>query len=80
MNSLQAEMVILDTLVPEKHTYRKLKALIDFHKIVKAVVLPEKESLAGAIGFRLERLIMCLILQFMEDLSDREMERFYCGK
>jgi len=76
MNNLQAEMVILDTLVPKKHTYRKLKAIIDFHKIVKAVVLPEKESLAGAIGFRLERLIMCLILQFMEDLSDREMERF----
>jgi hypothetical protein len=43
-------------------------------QIVKSVNIEKSE--VGAIGYGLDRLIMCLILQFMEDLSDREMERF----
>jgi IS5 family transposase len=74
MNIMQTEMVALDSLIPKSHTYRKLKALINFDNIVKAVNIPSKE--VGAIGYGLNRLIMCLALQFMEDLSDREMERF----
>jgi len=34
------------------------------------------ESTIGAIGYTAERLVMCLILQFMEDASDRVFERF----
>jgi len=74
MRTEQIEMVSVDQLVPEKHTYRKLKSLLDFDRIVKVVKV--KISEIGAIGFGRTRLILCLILQFMEDLSDREMERF----
>lgn len=74
MKTEQIEMVSVEQLVPEKHTYRRLKALLNFDRIVKSVNLPIKE--VGAIGFGRSRLIMCLILQFMEDLSDREFERF----
>jgi IS5 family transposase len=67
-------MVSVEQLVSEKHTYRKLKTLLDFDRIIKSVKVPV--STVGAIGFGRTRLILCLILQFMEDLSDREMERF----
>jgi len=68
------EMVSVSQLVPEKHTYRKLQSLLDFRRIVKAARL--KVSDVGAIGFGKTRLILCLLLQFMEDVSDREFERF----
>jgi len=71
---MQMEMVNIEQLVSEKHTYRKLKKQLDFAGIAKSVKV--KESDIGAIGFGKTRLIMCLILQFMEDLSDREFERF----
>ena len=74
MKTSQIEMVSVEQLVPEKHTYRKLKKLLDFTRIAKSVNI--QQSNLGSIGFGRERLIMCLILQFMEDLSDREFERF----
>jgi len=74
MRTEQIEMVSVEQMVPEKHTYRKLKNLLDFERIVKAIKI--KVSKAGAIGFGKSRLILCLLLQFMEDLSDREFERF----
>ena len=74
MHTEQMELVNVDQLVPEKHSYRRLKSLLQFHSIVRAVKVPESGS--GATGFGRMRLILCLILQFMEDLSDREMERF----
>ena len=74
MNTKQIEMVTLDELVRGDHPYRKLKELLDFEKIQQSVKLKQAEN--GAIGYGKKRLIMCLILQFMEDLSDREFERF----
>jgi len=74
MNTAQMEMVSLDQLVSQNHTYRKLKKQLDFERITKSVTI--KENDVGAIGFGKARLITCLILQFMEDLSDREFERF----
>jgi IS5 family transposase len=74
MNTEQLEMVSVEQLIPQKHTYRKLKALLDFTRITKSVKL--KESEVGAAGYGKQRLVLCLILQFMEDLSDREFERF----
>jgi IS5 family transposase len=71
---MQIEMVNLDQLIPQNHVYRKLKKLLDFNKIAKSAKV--KESNLGANGFGAIRLVMCLILQFMEDLSDREFERF----
>jgi IS5 family transposase len=70
----QIEMVSIEQIVPESHTYRKLKKLIDFNSITKSSKI--KENGLGADGFGKQRLITCLILQFMEDLSDREFERF----
>ena len=74
MNIEQMEMVSVELLVAEQHPYRKLKGLFDFGHITRSAKV--KKSEAGAIGFGRQRLTMCLILQFMEDLSDREFERF----
>ncbi len=74
MRTEQVEMVSVGQLVSEKHPYRRLKEILDFDRIVKAVKVPVSE--VGAVGFGRSRLVMCLILQFMEDLSDREFERF----
>ena len=70
----QMEMVSVDLLVGESHAYRRLKGLLDFGKISRCADV--KESVLGADGYGKQRLVMCLILQFMEDLSDREFERF----
>ena len=74
MNTEQLEMVSVEQLMPKDHTYRKLKQLLAFPSIVRSVKVHEHE--VGATGFGKLRLILCLILQFMEDLSDREFERF----
>jgi IS5 family transposase len=74
MNTEQIEMVSVDQLVPEKHSYRRLKNLLGFDRIAKSAKM--KASALGAIGYGKLRLVLCLILQFMEDLSDREFERF----
>jgi len=70
----QIEMVSVDQLVPKDYTYRKLKELLNFDRIVKTVHV--KTSELGANGYGKVRLVMCLILQLMEDLSNREFERF----
>ena len=74
MNTEQMEMVSVEQLVPEQHTYRRLKQLLDFNRITKSAKV--KEHNLGTDGYGKERLIRCLILQFMENLSDREFERF----
>ena len=68
------QLLFVVVLVSEKHTYRKLKQQPDFVRVAGSVKI--KENDVGAIGFGKQRLITCLILQFMEDLSDREFERF----
>ena len=70
----QVEMVSLEDLVPQDHTYRKFHSLINFEHLT--VGLRKKTSDLGADGYGATRLFMCLLLQFMEDLSDRELERF----
>ena len=74
MNTKQMEMVSVEQLVSAEHTYRKLKELLDFKLITNSVKVKTYDF--GATGFGKLRLVMCLILQFMEDLSDREFERF----
>jgi IS5 family transposase len=74
MKAEQMEMVSIELLMPEGHTYRRLKELLDFTRIARSVQI--KASTKGAEGFGKLRLVMCLILQFMEDISDREFERF----
>jgi IS5 family transposase len=74
MHTAQIEMVSIEQLVSEKHAYRKLKRLLDFACITRKIKV--SESVLGAVGYGKQRLTLCLILQFMEDLSDREFERF----
>jgi IS5 family transposase len=70
----QLEMVSLDQLVPSSDPYRRFIKLWDF-KGVEAILSTVK-SLNPHEGYGLNRLFRCLLLQFMEDLSDRELEKF----
>jgi transposase, IS5 family len=68
----QLEMVTLDSLFPSTHPYRR------FHEYLPGVqkTLGDVVQFKGADGYGVERLFHCLLLQFMEDLSDRELERY----
>jgi IS5 family transposase len=70
----QVEMVSIEDLVSDKHPYRAFKKLIDFDKTAQSVEMEEYD--VGADGYGKVRLILCLVLQFLEDLSDRQLERF----
>jgi len=49
MNTDQIEMVSIEQLIPEKHTYRRLKKLLNFDRIVKSVKIKTYEL--GADGY-----------------------------
>lgn len=70
----QVEMITLDDLVPKEHNYRKFVELWLFKYAEKQ--LKKKIKNNPHEGFGLLRLFKCLLLQFMENLSDRECERF----
>ena len=70
----QIEMVNLEDLVPQSHAYRKFIRVWDFKKTNK--ILKQVETENNYKGFGITRLFKCLLLQFMENLSDREMERY----
>ena len=84
--AFQIEMVCLDNLVPQTHTYRKFAKLFDFYQISSHLI--KLESSSGRNGYGMLRLFKCLLYQFMEDLSDRELEeallsnniaKWFCG-
>jgi len=70
----QFEMVSLELLVPADHQYRRFLSLLNFKHLTTD--LRKKESDLGADGYGIECLFKCLLLQFAEDLSDRELEKF----
>lgn len=70
----QIEMVSLNDLVPASHAYRRFAALWKFEYANSQLKKFEKENPYKGYG-RL-RLFKCLVLQFMEDLSDRQLEKF----
>ncbi len=70
----QLEVVSLDSLVSTEHSYRKFAALWSFSNAEKQPKKFEKEN--PYRGFGLLRLFKCLLLQFMEDNSDREQALF----
>jgi transposase, IS5 family len=74
--SNQIELVNLDQLIPAEHTYRKLLTLLDFDLLTKELRKLEKNQAEGRPSFGMNCLFKALLLQFMEDLSDRELERF----
>ena len=71
----QIEMVSLEDLVPENHIYRRFVRIWSFKSVEKRLKKLEKEH-ASYKGYGLLRLFKCLLLQFMENLSDRELEKY----
>lgn len=70
--SHQIEFISLEQLVSENHEYRKFKKIFNLSKVKNQLKKLNKDN----YGYGLERLFFCLLLQFMEDLSDRETEIF----
>ena len=70
----QIEFISLEDLVPSSHQYRKFVDIFDFKSIIPILRRAEKD--AGYKGYGVLRLFKCLLLQFMEDLSDRALERY----
>jgi len=71
----QTELINLEDLVPANHIYRKFTKLIDLDKIAN-------KHLSGIVGnsnykgYGISTLFKTLLLQHLEDISDRELERF----
>ena len=70
----QIEMVQLDSLIPQDHAYRKFTRIWTFDRAEKRLQSLEKDN--PYKGYSIHRLFKCLLLQFMENLSDRELERY----
>ncbi len=70
----QIEMVSLNQLVDPNHNYRRFLAIWSFKFAQKHLRKLDKGN--PYKGYGLLTLFKCLILQFMEDLSDRQLERF----
>ncbi|WP_316359029.1 transposase [Candidatus Neptunichlamydia sp. REUL1] len=70
----QVEMICLEDLVPESHNYRKFAKIWSFSFVEKRLRKLEKDN--PHKGHGLLRIFKCLLLQFMENCSDRELERF----
>jgi IS5 family transposase len=65
----------IEDLVRRDHPYRKMLELVDFRGLLNPVAgLYHKKW--GRPGYGVERGFKALLLQWMEDLSDRELERF----
>ena len=65
----------IEDLVRPDHPYRKLLSIVDFTKLcvpLRALFCEDK----GRKGYHIESGFAALVLQWMEDLSDRELERF----
>lgn len=67
------QSITVEMLVPSDHAYRKILKKFDFKKICKE--FEKLYSSNGAPGYEVEKGVKALILQFMEDYSDRQMER-----
>lgn len=70
----QTEIVCLDDLVPKTHNYRHFSSIWSFAFV--ETKLKKLETSNPYKGYGIVKLFKCLLLQFMEDLSDRELERF----
>ena len=82
----QIEIISLEELVRADSDYRKFKKLFNFKKM--SYRLEKLEKKLGRTGYGMLRLFKCLLYQFMEDLSDRELEislqtnnvsKWFCG-
>lgn len=70
----EQEIVTLNDLVAKNHMYRNFMQVWDLREIEAEFTMIEKGR--DHKGYGLFRLFKCILLQFMENLSDRELERF----
>lgn len=70
----QIGMILLEDLVLENHIYRKFDKLLSFKSVEKKIQQIDKET--SHKGYNLFQIFKCLLLQFMENLSDPKLERF----
>ena len=72
----QMSMIIpnVEELVSEDHPYKKLLRVVDWSELARP--LRNLYSKIGRRGYAVEQGLECLFLQFLEDRSDRQMERF----
>lgn len=70
----QMTIVSLEELVAKDHVYRKFNELWDFVETERELKKLERDN--NYKGFGILRLFKCLLLQFMEDLSDRQLEKY----
>lgn len=68
----RSERDFFDAMVPADHAFRKLNKLVNFRKLSKP--LRHLYSPIGEPGIDVEQGIRCLIVQYWEDYSDRQME------
>jgi IS5 family transposase len=64
----------VEELVRADHAYRRLVKVVDWSKLTKP--LEQLYSELGRGGYPVAQGFRSLLLQFLEDLSDRELERF----
>lgn len=64
-----------EDLVRKDHPYRKLLSIIDFSELTKPLESLYRKDF-GRPGYHIESGFAALVLQWMEDLSDRQLERF----
>ena len=67
------EEEILEKLVAEDHVFRKLNEVINFAEIASPYYM--LYSGIGVQGIDILKGLKCLLVQFWEDYSDRQMER-----
>lgn len=67
------EEEIFEKMVDGDHPFRKLNQLINFAEIVSPYY--QLYSEIGATGINIVKGFKCLLIQFWDDLSDRQMER-----
>jgi len=70
----QVEIVYLEDLVSPNHPYRRFLELWDFKEVESS--FKQVKSQNPHEGYGIGRIFRCLIIQFMEDLSDRELSEF----
>lgn len=68
----QITMTSIDQLVDKNHNYRKFINIWDFSFVNKKLSSLKR---ARYEGYGLPCIFRCLLLQFLEDLSDRELEK-----
>ena len=78
LREMERQMSLIETsveeLVSSEHEYRRMLGILDFGELTRP--LGKLYSELGRGGYPIEQGFRCLLLQFLEDLSDRELERF----